>query len=145
MTTPVACAHLGISPYAVETWNDDGRKGVQYKMPTVEFVGIDPVARTITGKVVPAEGTRIVSIPLKRAFGFYRIYWDEYDCEFHKGSDWGEWIYDGVKGFSVDVSNYVSSNGLFKIVFGEDVLMEKYPQPSHLFRIELRDRAEGLW
>ena len=145
VTTPVACAHLGISPYAVETWNDGGLRGVQYKMPTVEFVGIDSVARTITGRVVPAECTRIVSIPLKRVFGFYRIYWDEYDCQFHKGTDWGEWIYDGVKGFSVDVSNYVSSNGLFKIVFGDDVLMEKYPQPSHLFRIELRDRAHELW
>lgn len=145
VTTPVACAHLGISPYAVETWNDDGRKGVQYKMPTVEFVGIDLVARTITGRVVPAEGTRIVSIPLKRAFGFYRIYWDEYDCEFHKGIDWGEWIYSGASDFSVDVSNYVSSNGLFKIVFAEEVLMEKHPQQSHLFRIELRDRAQEMW
>ena len=145
VTTPVICAHLGISPYAVETWNDGGLRGVQYKMPTVEFVGIDPVTRTITGRVVPAEGTRIVSMPLKRVFGFYRIYWDEYDCQFHKGSDWGEWIYDGVKGFSVDVSNYVSSNGLFKIVFAEEVLMEKYPQQSHLFRIELRDRAQELW
>jgi hypothetical protein len=35
------------------------------------------------------------------------------------------------------VSNY--------FVFGDDVLMEKYPQPSHLFRIELRDRAQELW
>lgn len=145
VTTPVACAHLGISPYAVETWNDDGRKGVQYKMPTVEFVGIDPVARTIMGRVVPAEGTRIVSIPLKRAFGFYRIYWDEYDGQFYKGIDWGEWIYSGASDFSVDVSNYVSSNGLFKIVFAEEVLMEKYPQQSHLFRIELRDRAQEMW
>jgi hypothetical protein len=35
------------------------------------------------------------------------------------------------------VSNY--------FVFGDDVLMEKYPQPSHLFRIELRNRAQELW
>ena len=122
-----------------------GEKGVQYKMPTVEFVGIDPVARTITGRVVPAEGTRIVSIPLKRAFGFYRIYQDENDGLYYKGDDWGEWIYDGEKGFSVDVSNYVSSNGIFKITYGEDVLMEKYPQSCHLFKILLRDRSERLW
>ena len=62
-----------------------------------------------------------------------------------KGTDWGDWIYDGVKGFSVDVSNYVSSNGIFKISYGEDVLLEKRPQPCHLFRIELRDRAQELW
>lgn len=30
-------------------------------------------------------------------------------------------------------------------VFCDDVLMEKYPQPSHPFRIELRDRAQELW
>ena len=30
-------------------------------------------------------------------------------------------------------------------VFCDDVLMEKYPQPSHLFRIELRDRAQEMW
>ena len=30
-------------------------------------------------------------------------------------------------------------------VFAEEVLMEKYPQQNHLFRIELRDRAQEMW
>ncbi len=50
-----------------------------------------------------------------------------------------------AQGFELDTSCYVESNGLFRISFPEDVLWEKNPQPAHLFRINLRDKAGGLW
>ena len=40
-----------------------------YSLPTVRVEGIDPERGVITGRVVPAEGTRIVAPPLERAFG----------------------------------------------------------------------------
>ena len=141
---PVACAHLGISPFAI--WTEDGRDYIEtyYKMPTVEFVGIDPASRTISGRVVPAEGTHVVSTPLARAFGFNRIYRDE-DGTMLDGMDWGREMNNGYPGFELDTSCYVESNGLFRITFPEDVLWEKHPQPAHLFRINLSDKAGGLW
>jgi len=143
-TAPIACAHLGISPFAI--WTEDGKDYIEtyYKMPTVEFVGIDPESRTITGRVVPAEGTAIVSAPLDRAFGFHRIYRDENGAMLD-GLDWGREMYYGYQGFELDTSCYVESNGLFRITFPEEVLWEKYPQPAHLFRIKLSDKAGGLW
>ena len=50
---------------------------LNYSEPSVEFVGIDPASRTITERVVPAVGTRIVTMPLKRAFDFCRICADD--------------------------------------------------------------------
>ena len=138
-----ACAHLGISPAVV----DNARKGssatAYYRMPSVKIQGIDPARRTITGRVISAEGTAIVSPPLKRVFGFHRIYEDE--GRMLEGTDWGEWRYNTVPGISVDLTDYVSSNGIFRISYGEEVEMEKYPQPVHLFRIRLFDRDGRLW
>ena len=139
-----ACAHLGISPVAKET-----RRGADvtfyYKMPRVEFLGIDPVNGTITGRVVPAEGTRIVATPLKRAFGFFQIYTDEYTGEWFEGEDWGRRFSYGEEGFTVDFSDYMSSNGVFRLVFPAWVLEAKDPQPSHLFKIRLHDNDRNLW
>ena len=140
---PIACVHLGISP--LEIWSEDGKDYIQpyYRMPSVEFIGIDPSTRTITGRVVPAEGTSIVSMPFKRAFGFHRLYED--NGTMREGNDWGCKIYLGCEGFSVDFSDYMASNGLFRITFPEEVLEEKSPQPAHLFRIKLSDKDGGLW
>ena len=139
-----ACAHLGIAPAAKDDEGSDLTIVAYYKMPSVEFLGIDPATRTITGRVIPAEGTRIVSAPLDRAFGFHRIYRD-YDGAMLDGLDWGREMYYGYPGFELDTSCYVESNGLFRITFPEDVLWEKEPQPAHLFRIKLSDKAGCLW
>lgn len=139
-----ASAHLGISPAVVDDEGSEHSTVAYYKMPSVEFVGIDPASRTITGRVVPAEGTHIVSAPLGRAFGFHRIYRDE-DGTMLDGMDWGREMNNGYPGFELDTACYVESNGLFRITFPEDVLWEKHPQPAHLFRINLSDKAGGLW
>ena len=140
-----ASAHLGISPAVVDDEGSEHSAVAYYKMPSVEFVGIDPASRTITGRVVPAEGTHIVSAPLDRAFGFHRIYRDDEDGKMLDGLDWGREMNNGYPGFELDTSCYVESNGIFRISFPEDVLWEKNPQPAHLFRINLSDKAGGLW
>ena len=138
-----ASAHLGISPAIIDGEQSEHHTVAYYKMPSVEFLDIDPANRVITGSVVPAEGTSIISPPLKRAFGFFRIYED--DGRWLEGDDWGHWLNDDMPGFSLDTSDYISSNGLFRITYGEDVLVEKYPQKSHLFKIKLSDKRWQLW
>ena len=138
-----ASAHLGISPAIIDDEYSEHHTVAYYRMPSVEFLNIDPATRTITGRVVPAEGTRIVSAPLKRAFGFHRIYED--DGHWLEGDDWGHWLNDAMPGFSLDTRDYISSNGIFRITYSEEVLFEKYPQPVHLFKIKLCDREMQLW
>ena len=143
-SAPYACAHLGISPLAIDSKAGMDYITVYYGEPRVDFLGIDPGSRTITGRVVPAEGARIVSIPLKRAFGFYRVFADD-EGVWRNGDDWGTQINNAYDGFSVDFSAYITSNGIFRITYPEEVLEEKSPQPAHLFRIKLSDKDRGLW
>ena len=59
---PKLCVQLGLSPFDVGT--DGGTKlMLGFRNPTVVATGINPAARTVTGRVVPAEGTRIVQLP----------------------------------------------------------------------------------
>ena len=138
-----ASAHLGISPAIIDGEQSEHYTVACYKMPSVEFLDIDPATRTITGRVVPAEGTQIVSAPLKRAFGFHRIYED--DGRWFEGNDWGYWLNEDVPGFSLDTSDYITSNGIFRITYGEEVLFEKGPRSEHLFKIKLSDKRRLLW
>ena len=138
-----ASAHLGISSAIVDDEESERHTVAYYKFPSVEFLDIDPATRTITGRVVPAEGTRIIMPPLKRAFGFIRIYEDE--GQMLEGDDWGHWLNNDAPGFSLETSDYISSNGIFRITYGEDVLWEKYPQNAHLFKIKLSDKRWQLW
>ena len=142
ITAANACAHLGISPRHIETTNDEGRKEVYYKMPSVVMTGFDPATRTITGRVVPAAGTRIVSEPLKRAFGFRHYVTYPEDCVgLVGGKDWGPWINAGDQGFELDLSDYLT-DGTFRITYSEYVPEDKY---GNFFKILLHDNAEQLW
>ena len=143
VTASVACAHLGISPMKIETWDNDGRhKGVFNRMPSVVMTGFDPVARTITGRVVPAAGTRIVSEPLKRAFGFKQyLMYPKSDGGMIEGNDWGPWINAGDQGFDVDFADYLT-DGTFRITYPDYVNQDKCP---NIFRILLHDNAEQYW
>ena len=137
----VACAHLGISPREIEDWDEEGRrKGVYYKMPSVVVTGFDPATRTITGRVVPAVGTRIVSEPFKRAFGFKQYVADEKGYLI-EGNDWGPWINAGDQGFGIDFSDY-RADGTFRITYPDYVPEDKYP---NFFKILLHDNAEQYW
>lgn len=142
-TASVACAHLGISPMKIETWDNDGRhKGVFNRMPSVVMTGFDPATRTITGRVVPAAGTRIVSEPLKRAFGFRQYVTYPEDCVgLVGGKDWGPWINAGDQGFALDLSDYLT-DGTFRITYPDYVPEDKY---GNFFKILLHDNAEQYW
>lgn len=139
----VACAHLGISPREIETWDEEGRhKGVYYKMPIVAITGFDPLRRTITGRVVPAAGTRIVSEPLKRAFGIKQyVSYPDGKGSLIEGNNWGPWINAGDQGFEVDFSDYLS-DGTFRIAYPTYVPEDKY---NNFFRIILQDYAGEFW
>lgn len=142
-TAPVACAHLGITPCRIETFDAKGEHmGVFYVMPTVVMTGFDPVTRTITGRVVPAAGTRIVSEPLKRAFGFkHYVSYPDGDGNLIEGNDWGPWINAGDQGFEIDFSDYLT-DGTFRITYPDYVPEDKY---TNLFRFLLHDNAAQLW
>lgn len=142
VTAPIACAHLGISPFAIETWNDEGVKGVMYKMPKVEIVGFDHKNRTITGRVIPAEGTRIVSEPFKRAFGFKSYEYNAEAGQVYEGLDYGIEIYYNVTGYSLDLSDY-RSNGVFRITYPSSNFQEA--KGAVFFRINLQDYVGELW
>ena len=142
-TTPVACAHLGISPREIETWDSEGRhKGILYRMPSVVMTGFDPATRTITGRVIPAAGTRIVSEPFRRAFGFRQyVSYPEGKGDIIAGNDWGPWINAGDQGFELDLSDYLA-DGTFRITYPDYVPEDKY---TNLFKILLHDNAEQYW
>ena len=142
ITAANACAHLGISPRHIETTNDEGRKEVYYKMPSVVMTGFDPATRTITGRVVPAAGTQIVSEPLKRAFGFRQYVTYPEDCVgLVGGKDWGPRINAGEQGFELDLSDYLT-DGTFRITYPEYVPEDKY---GNFFKILLHDNEGQLW
>ena len=142
-TAPVACAHLGISPREIEKWDGEGRhKEILYRMPSVVITGFDPVTRTITGRVIPATGTRIVSEPFRRAFGFKQyVSYPDGKGYIIEGNDWGPWINAGDQGFELDLSDYLT-DGTFRITYPYYVPEDKY---TNLFKILLHDNAEQYW
>ena len=140
-TAPYACAHLGISPVAVSS--EQHSLNAYYKMPTVEAMGIDPTTRTLIGRIVPAEGSRIVAEPLKQAFGFVCIL-QEADGTMSVSYDRGEEILVFDEKYKFDATTY-TSNGVFKITFPETLLEEYAEQPAHLFRFTLLDHKTHYW
>lgn len=110
------CIDLGISPFNVKPDSDDG-KGVTlfFKYPTVRAVGIDPASRTVTGQIVPAEGTRIVSQPLRFMFGINHYL--DFGTPYAHAEDYGASIYQNHDGWQLDISEYAASNGLFRITY----------------------------
>lgn len=140
-----ASAHLGISPsriYTDEGWDD---AEAYYRMPRVECIGFNPETLTLTGRVIPADGSKIVAQPLVRAFGFCQIVFGQNDSSrTYPGDDFGERFWRGEDGFSADFTDYVP-NGVFRLTFPKWCATMKDPQPAHLFKIILRDHEYWLW
>ena len=129
------CIDLGISPFHVKPDGGDG-KGLTlfFKRPAaVRAVGIDPVSRTVTGQIIPADGTRIVQPPQRFMFGLNRhmdfgtpySHIEEHGCEMY-------W-YDDV--FRLDTSSYATSNGVFTITYDPKFSEEG----SAYFSISIKD------
>lgn len=112
------CIDLGISPFEVKPDSDDG-KGLMlfFKNPAaVRATDIDPVARTVTGQIVPADGTRIVQPPQRFMFGINHIM--DFGTPYSHAEDYGYdmyWHEDGE--FHLDTTSYAASNGVFTITY----------------------------
>ena len=127
------CVQLGITPKDVDRSGDE--LTLSFKGPTVTITGIDLAARTVTGQVIPAEGTRIAAPPMTYMFGLNAI--DALGTEWQTRTEYGYECARGYDGFSVDLANYLTSNGVFTIKF-PDHLLDKY-KDSAFFSLSLKD------
>jgi len=134
LDAPKICIDLGISPFHVKPDSDDG-KGVMlfFKYPTVRAVGIDPSSYTVTGQIVPAEGTRIVQPPLRFMFGI-KHYLD-FGTPYAHAEEYGYDIYWHPDKFPLDTSSYTTSNGVFTVTYGEKFSDEG----SAFFSLSIKD------
>ena len=116
LDAPKMCIDLGISPYHRKP--DDGREVTMFfKYPAVKAVGIDPSSRTVTGQIVPADGTRIVQPPLRFMFGIKHHM--DFGTPYAHAEEYGYDMYQYPDKFPVDTSNYTTSNGLFTVTYDE--------------------------
>ena len=129
---PKLCVQLGLSPFDIKT--DGGAKlMLGFRNPTVLATGVDPVAHTVTGRVVPAEGTRIVQSPMPYVFGINQHV--DFGTSYEHIEEYGLKAALGVEGFTVETSNYAVSNGVFKLSFPADIC---YPG-STFFSLSVKD------
>ena len=117
LDAPKMCIDLGISPFCVKPDSDDG-KGLTlfFKSPAaLRAVGIDPVARTVTGQIIPADGTRIVQPPQRFMFGINRHM--DFGTPYSHIEEHGYEMYWYDDVFQLDISSYATSNGVFTITY----------------------------
>ena len=129
---PKLCVQLGLSPFDIKT--DGGTKlMLGFRNPTVLATGIDPVAHTVTGRVIPADGTRIVQSPMPYMFGINQHV--DFGTSYEHIEEYGLKAALGVEGFTVETSNYAVSNGVFNLSFPADIC---YPG-STFFSLSVKD------
>ena len=130
----VNCIRLGIAPKETEVTDGGERMRLDFKNPSVTITGVDFAAGTITGKVVPAEGTHVAAPPMPYMFGLTEI------CSFGTDHEWaneyGELFARGEDGFAVDLSDYVKSNGVFTLRFPEWVAPD---DKSLFFKVKIKE------
>ena len=129
----INCICLGITPAETDLKYTGEILTLKFKNPTLTITAVDFTARTITAKVIPAEGTRVAAPPMPYMFGLTEVY--------HMGevvsNEYGHFFSLGYDGFSVDLSRYVKSNGEFTLHFPEWVApSDKSPL---LFRVQIKE------
>ena len=129
---PKTCIDLGISPFRAEA-DGQGSLMLYFKNPTVVAAGIDPVACTVTGRIVPAEGTRIVQPPLRFMFGIQ--HYMDFGTPYAHTEEHGYELYWNPGRFLLDTSNYTTSNGEFTITYDEKFSEEG----SAFFSLSVKD------
>lgn len=113
----INCIQLGITPSEADLKYTGDILTLKFKNPTVTIIAVDFVAGTITGKVIPAEGTRVTVPPMPHMFGLTEVY--GIGTAYQGTREYGDNFSLGEVGFSVDLSNYVASNGVFTLHFPE--------------------------
>lgn len=119
------CISLGITPAETDLKCDCGQLTLKFRNPTVEITAVDFAARTITAKVIPAEGTRIAIPPMPYMFGLTQVRGLGTNCA--DTSEYGDCFSQGQEGFSVDLSNYVTAKGEFTLHFPEWLVSDCEP------------------
>lgn len=102
------CVKLGITPSDVYESPDGQYFTISFKVPSVKVVAFDPAAGKVTGKVIPAVGTRIAEPPMSYAFGLN--YWEYFGQpnQYIKPLGW-EWPYDEHSTIKLDLSRYMET------------------------------------
>ena len=130
----LTCIRLGITPKEVERTPDGECARLYFRSPTVTITGVDLAARTVTGRIVPADGTRIAAPPVSCMFGLTQVY--ELGTKYENVREYGYDLAGGYGDFAVDLADYTTSGGVFTLRFPE-WLLEK--DESGFFRITVKD------
>ena len=134
LDAPKMCIDLGISASHVKPDSEDG-KGLTlfFRYPTVMATGIDPTTSTVTGRIIPAEGSQVVYPPQRFMFGINQHV--DFGTPYEHIEEYGySMLYDDKK-FRLDTSDYAVSNGVFTIHYDP-----KLPEPgSTFFSLEIKD------
>ena len=130
---PLTCVQLGISPVSLKSFQS--RLTLYFKNPTVEITGFDPASRIVTGRVVPAQGTQIVQPPMKYMFGLTKI--EKFGTASQYPKEFGDYCSRDKDGFSVDLSHYMASNGMFSIAFPSKIVQNS----SAFFTVTIKPYA----
>ncbi len=131
--TPRICSQLGVSPAVIQTpQGEPSVRELLFKSPSLMAVGIDPAARIVSGRVLPASGTHIAQPPCEAVFGLVQI--KGLGSGQRQSVDYGHQIANGTGGFSLDISQYLTSNGVFSITYPADIA----DYPSSFFSLAVR-------
>ena len=130
----INCICLGITPAETDLKYTGEILTLKFKNPTVTITAVDFAAGTITGKVIPAEGTRVAAPPMPYMFGLTGV--PNISAGRMETNEYGDCFSLGEVGFSVDLTDYVSSNGVFTLHFPEWVAPS---DKSLFFKVQLKE------
>ena len=130
----INCICLGITPAETDLKYTGDILTLKFKNPTVTITAVDFAAGMITGKVIPAEGTRVAAPPMPYMFGLTEV--PNVSAGRMETNEYGDRFSLGEEGFSVDLSDYVKSNGVFTLHFPEWVAPS---DKSLFFKVQLKE------
>ena len=130
----INCICLGITPAETDLKYTGEILTLKFKNPTVTITAVDFAAGTITGKVIPAEGTRVAVPPMPYMFGLTEV--PNVSAGRMETNEYGDCFSLGEVGFTVDLTDYVASNGVFTLHFPEWVAPS---DKSLFFKVQLKE------
>ncbi len=128
------CIRLGITPAESDLKYTGEILTLKFKNPTVAITAVDFAAGTITGKVIPADGTRVAAPPMPYMFGLTEV--PNIGAGRMETNEYGDRFSLGEEGFSVDLTDYVKSNGVFTLHFPEWVAPSG---KSLFFKVQIKE------
>lgn len=130
----INCIRLGITPAESDLKYTGDILTLKFKNPTVTITAVNFAEGTITGKVIPAEGTRVAIPPMPYMFGLTEV--PNIGAGRMETNEYGDCFSLGEVGFSVDLTDYVTSNGVFTLHFPEWLAPS---DKSLFFKVQLKE------